>query len=123
MLCEKMLQTFLSMSLKILRKALLFQRAFSKRRIYENLISKLLQNALLINKSFWISQNSKNDFKRDFVFKSKLFQVTSLSYKKKRFHFGIKTTSKIVFCSKNICSKKKGLSQVAIELSLQMFGV
>ena len=40
-----------------------------------------------------VSQNSKTDFKSDFVFKRKLFQVASLSCKK-GFRFEIKTTSK-----------------------------
>ena len=56
-------------------------------------------------KGLGFPKNSKTDFKRDFVFKWKLFQVASLSYKKKRFCCGIKTTSKNIFVPKTIAKK------------------
>ena len=67
---------------------------------------------------FGFPKNSKTNFKRDFVFKWKLFQVVSLSCKKE-FCFGKKTTSPFV---PKIFFKEKVLSQMAFEIALQNFG-
>jgi len=75
-------------SLKILRKALLFQRAFSKKKIYENLISKLLQNALQIDKSFWFSQNSKMTSKGTLFSNQNYFKLLPYLTKRKDFILG-----------------------------------
>ena len=121
MICKKILQTLLFVLFKII-----FKNSFShsnsvlkKKRIYENLISKLLQNALQIDKSFLFSQNSKTDFKTDFVFIWKLFQVASLSCKKKKgFHFKKRSTSK----RKPLIKEKRNFPKWHLNLLYKNFG-
>ena len=79
------------------------QIAFSKKWGYENLFSKLLQNALQTCERFWFSPNSKMTSKGILFSMKNYFKLFLLLAKRKRdFVSKKKIASKIVFVPKTV---------------------